>query len=99
MAVELTTTNEPVDRVPLFRIDGVEYTIPKKVKANVQLKYLRSLKEEGELAATYVMLEALLGREGYEALMNYENLTEEDFKTIVDIASHIVLGNTETGKA
>jgi len=99
MTLALSTNHsESVERVELFSIDDVTYTIPNKVRVNVQLKYLYTLKTEGEMAATYEVLHELLGDDGYQALMNYDDLTEEDFNDVVQVAQKIVMGESE-GKA
>lgn len=97
MAVQLNSKNsdEAVEQVELFSIDGQSYYIPKKIKANLQLKYLKVLREEGELPATYVLLEGVLTPEGYQALMDYDDLSEDDLDNIMEIAQKIALGDLE----
>ena len=91
--------NKEVEQVEIFSIEGVPYSIPNKVKVNLQLKYLRELKLNGELQATYLLLETLLSPEGYEALMNYDDLTDEDFEAVVKVAQEVVFGAETEGKA
>lgn len=87
-----------IETVHLFSIDDEEFHIPKKVKFNVTLKALKIFEEESEVAANNFMLVELLGQEGYDALVNFEDLEEEQFNQICAIARDIVLGPDE-GKA
>jgi|GEM_PF-3350133 len=84
------------ERVVLFEIDGVEYTIPRKPRANVGLKYLRDLRKVGENVAVSNLLVALLGEDGFDALVDYEDLTMEDLERVTTISQKIVLGELQT---
>lgn len=102
--VVIKRTGEEAERVHLFSIvddDGTEraYSIPKKVKFNVSLKVTELYATEGEIAATAYMLRQLLGEEGYRALVDFDELEQDDFERICEIASNIVLGQRESGKA
>jgi hypothetical protein len=93
--VVLRRSSEPVEMVDLFTIDEVTYQIPAKPNVNIALKYLRVLKRQGELVATSGLLEDLLGEEGFEALTNYEDLTEEDFEAVMTAAQKVTMGSLE----
>lgn len=102
MALALTTKNpDEVERIALFSIDGVEYTIPKKVRTDVQLKFMRLNRENPDDAAAW-LLETVLGTEAYGALESYPDLTPEDLQHVLFAALRVVFGMTEdetTGKA
>lgn len=83
------------ERIVLFKLDGEEYSIPKKPRANMALKYLRLTREHGERRAGAFLLEDLLGTENYEALMNYDDLTQEQLEHVMEIAQMHVLGEIE----
>lgn len=98
-AVVLTSSPETlVDRIPLFSIDGVEYTIPAKPRMNVGLKYLWERRERGQDYAIPGLLMRLLGQEGFEALMDYDELDPEEFQQIVKLATGVTLGQIEVPK-
>jgi hypothetical protein len=85
-------------REPLFYIDDTEYSVEVHPSPARSLKYLKMLRDEGADIATQYMLESLLGDEGYQALMEYEDLTEEQFEQVVTAASKIMLGSFEGPK-
>ena len=88
------------ERVALFIIDDVEYTVLKKPRPNIGLKYMRVLKEQGQEIAIAGLLEDMLGREGYVALTECEDLTEEEFEAVMALVQKLALGDREaTGKA
>lgn len=100
MSVTLTTNTEasPVETVELFSIDGKSYSIEKKPRVNVALKYLKIARNEGADAAGAFLLEKLLGEEAYEALLDYDDLTPENLAAIVEAAQKATLGDLETPK-
>lgn len=91
--------NPPEDeRVPAYRVNGVTYRIRTKPKVNQSLQYLHLARTRGtEIALDYAM-EMLLGAEGYQALREFDDLTEEDLKAVCDAASRIMAGPVETPK-
>jgi hypothetical protein len=98
--LRLTTSGKGAarKRVPLFYIDDVEYTTELHPSPARGLKYLHLLRTEGTDVATQYMLETLIGAEGYEALMEYEDLTDEQLEQVVTAASKILLGAVEGPK-
>ena len=100
--VVLVTGSAPeAPSVELFSLDGVAYTIPAKPRVNLALRYLWHAKQYGEDRAAAELLEALLGAEGFEALMNYDDLTGDQFEAIMRVATKYTLGALEdtTGKS
>lgn len=92
-----------VEQVLLFSMvedDGEhrDFYIPKKVQFSLTLQAADVLQEQGETAAGIWMLKKLLGEEGFKALAYSDDVTEEQFNQVVEIASNIVLGPRE-GKA
>lgn len=95
-----TTEEEAVEeREPLFYIDDREYTIPKVMPTNDALSCLHVFRTQGNLFATDHLLETLLGKEGYEALLSYKKLKPEDLQAIIEIATERMLGSAEPPKA
>jgi len=96
--VVLVTGSAPeAPSVELFSLDGVSYTIPAKPRVNLALRYLWHAKQYGEDRAAAELLESLLGAEGFEALMNYDDLTGDQFEAIMAAATKYTLGALEDG--
>lgn len=90
----------PADRIVLFYVDEEEYSIPKRVGRNHGLRYLRTMRRQGEAIAAQELLEILIGEDGYEALMECEDLTDEDLDKIMTRLRDMALGEVEEkGKA
>jgi hypothetical protein len=84
-------------RVPLFYIDDVPYTVPRFPDPAVGLRYLKILHEDSDGEATYFLLTTMLGEAGYNALMEYSEagkLTQEQFDAVLAKALRIV-GRTD----
>lgn len=97
-SIKLTSSKGEVKQVELFELDGRSYTIPNKPRVNLGLKVMRVTAKEGEAAGQAYMLEQLLGVENYDALLDFDDLTTEDFSAIVELASEIVFGGLEVPK-
>lgn len=98
LRIKSSGTDAEPERKPLFYIDDEVYTAPAKVGPNVGLKYLRILRTRGEEVGAAFMLETLLGTEGYEALMDYDELTDDQLAQIIESASKIMMAAVETPK-
>jgi hypothetical protein len=91
--------NPPKDqRVDAFSINGVMYSILTRPKTNVGLKYIHLARTRGSEIAIDFMLEVLLGVDGYQALMDFDDLTEADLEAVIGAASKIMAGAVETPK-
>lgn len=91
-------TDRTEERVPLFYIDDVEYTVLKRPNANVGLKMLELLRTQGEPAAQAYVLSKLLGPDGYAALLDYDDLEPEHYAHICKVAARLALGSLELPK-
>ena len=97
--VRLVTGSAPASpNVELFSLDGVPYTIPAKPRVNLALRYLWHAKQYGEDRAAAELLESLLGADGFEVLVNYDDLTTEQFDAIMTAATKYTLGALEDTK-
>jgi hypothetical protein len=94
-----TNKDRKVSTVELFSIDGKAYSVPTSVRPNEALKVMHFTRTRGETAGVSYMLESMLGEEGYLALLDYDDLEEEDLEKIIKIASEIVAGALEGPKA
>lgn len=86
------------ERVPLFYIDDVEYSVAKRPGVNVGLQFMHLYRTEGEQSAVDYLLGKLLGDDGYRALREYDDLTAEQFQQICEIATKLTLGAMELPK-
>jgi hypothetical protein len=88
--------------VGIFEIDGVAYTMPAVVRAEIALEYLALMDAdpEGNEAAYYLFVECL-GRPAYDALKAVKGLTEDQFEGILTRIRAIALpkGKTPTTSA
>jgi hypothetical protein len=98
--IRLTSDPERVEeRVALFYIDDVEYTVAKRPGVNVGLEYLHLSRTQGQEIAVDYLLGKLLGEAGYTALREYDQLTSEQFQQICEVAARLTLGAMELPKA
>jgi hypothetical protein len=86
------------ERVPAFRINGTTYSIATKPRTNQGLKYMNLSRTRGSAIAIDFMLETLLGTDGYQALMDFDDLTDDDLEAIIKAASRIMAGAIEGPK-
>jgi hypothetical protein len=78
----------------LFSIDDKEYQIPTKIRPNQGLQIMDAFRRFGDTGGVSFMLETLLGTNGYNALMTFEDLEDEDPEAIVEIAFKLVQDST-----
>lgn len=90
-------TKTPVsdERIPVFSIDGVEYSMPKEINGHFAMQVLDQIRREGSEATTAFVLQECLGGRGYRALMDCPTLTTADLKAVVKIITDHVLGVVE----
>jgi hypothetical protein len=94
--VRLTSKSDaPVSRIVLFYVDDEEYSIPKKIGRNHGLRYLQTMRKQGEAIAAQELLEILIGEDGYTALMECEDLEDEQLDQIMTRLRDMALGEVE----
>jgi hypothetical protein len=81
---------EAPETVPLFYIDGVEYRARTSVPFKVSLRANRIFAEKGQEEAEMWAIIQVIGQEAWEALENFDELTEEDFQEIVTYVQAVV---------
>jgi hypothetical protein len=100
--VRLNSKSEtPIDRIVLFYVDDQEYSIPKRVGRNHGLRFLQTMRKQGEALAAQELLEILIGEDGYQALMDCDDLEDEQLDRIMNRLRDMALGEVEDegGKA
>jgi hypothetical protein len=83
------------DTTVLFELDGREYRVPSKPRAAVALRYLRAVRDGGKELGSAQLLTDLLGIDGFNALCDYEDLSPEQLKMIMEAAQALTLGAME----
>lgn len=99
MAIELTSSKKEYEKVELFSIDGKPYFIEKRPRLALALKLTKMIKAGQQEEAVVLLMEELVGEEGYEALLNYEDLDENVLAQIITAAQQEVFGEKEDPKA
>lgn len=84
-----------VERIEVFEVDDVVYSLPKKVSAGVSLKYLKLQAEEGPDAAMYFVMTKMLGQEAFDVLSEHEDLDKDDLGRIMEIVEKHALADEE----
>lgn len=87
------------DRIPLFSIDGTEYTMPAEVAGNVSLQVTDIWATDGEAAGTKWLMIELLGDEGYAALRTCKTITKAQMRQVIQIMVRHALGDEDGPKA
>lgn len=95
IALKSAKADGPVEMVDLFSIGETTFQVPAKPRVNVALQLLTDTREHGEMLAQMMLLEKLLGPEGYAALSNYDELTTEQLQQVSELASKLTLGALE----
>lgn len=90
-----TIEEQGEERVDVFTLNGTTYSIPKKPRVRWGLYYLNLIRNEGSDVAVSWLLENCLGKDGYEALLAYEELTPVQLQTVIKACAQTVLGELE----
>ena len=97
--LELSTKREKNDEdaatIVLFRLDGKEFRVPAEPKPVVALRYLHGIRKHGPDVAAADLLAALLGEEAWDALVEYDDLTPDEFQAILQAVHSLVAGVME----
>jgi hypothetical protein len=96
--IELNAPTAEVARVELFSINGKAYTVPTSMPQNKGLRYVNIARKQGPEASADYLLETLLGEEAYDALMDYDALTEEDMTNILEAVTAIAIASAQNPK-
>lgn len=92
----IKSSGKKADRVVLFTIDDVEYSVPAKPGPNVTLKFLDEMRRTGnEMFAALGLLEAMLGKEKYQDLLNYDELEDDTLGDILEQVVNLAMSRVE----
>lgn len=84
------------DREEFFELDGVTYTLPKKIPSNVTLRFLEEMERgvtEAELMAW--ALDEIIGQDVYAALRESVSVSNEELVWVMDQVGERVMGELE----
>lgn len=95
IVLERRSSTEPIEMIDLFEIDGEMYQIPAKPMINMVLKYLNMARKESQDNAVGWLLEQMVGEEAYAALMDFDDLTSDQLKTIMMVVEEVAMGALE----
>lgn len=90
-----------VNKIVLFVYeyeDGttIEFKVPEKPGPNVTLKFLDELRRTGnEMFASMSLLAAMLGKEQYDALLDIDDLEDEDLSAILEVVVTLAMERAE----
>lgn len=94
--VEIVSTDIPeVDEIPVFKLDGVLYTMPGSISAAFALEAIDMMAEKGEMQMLAWLMPRVIGDEAYTALKTCDALTGEQLKAIMDLVGEHVMGQLE----
>lgn len=95
--IKLSSDDPTPDKelVDLFEIDGEMYRMWLNPPASVGLRYLKINREQGTESGAQYLLETMLDGDGYDALMNYGKLTDEQFESIMKACEKYAVGAKE----
>ena len=79
-------------RVVIFSVNGKDYSAPENPPAGVTLAYLDELRANGAVSANALLLELMLGAEGYAALRSHPTLEVTDLNKVISRLVGIVAG-------
>jgi hypothetical protein len=88
-----TTTKKPAEMEPAFTINGTVFSVPVEVKAQVAIRYMDHCRKKGENWGLSWLLETILGEQAYEALLEFDDLEDEQLIAIAKIVQSKVIGD------
>lgn len=93
--VEIVSGSVQHTEATLFAIDGERYTLTVPVAAGFTLKAMDLMAEQGETVAMMWLLRELIGQEGYDALKDHPDVTQEHLAGILDRLQKLAMGGLE----
>lgn len=86
--------DKKIEQLDLFELDDVIYTIPAKVGYNFTVKAMEVAATAGDRTAQLWALQELIGPKAYNALLEFDDLEEEDFEKILEVVDKVALGGS-----
>ncbi|GAA4082718.1 hypothetical protein [Actinomadura miaoliensis] len=83
---------EDVEMVPLFKMGGEVYEIPRRMPAGIALEYLEKQVTKGPDAAAMWVMTEVLGEDTYQMLKDHPSLEFDQLQDVFDRLEKHVLG-------
>ena len=83
------------ERIPLFSIDGTDYTMPAEVAGYVSLEATDLWATQGEAAATRWLMIEMIGEDGYAALRQCKTITKAQMRHVQEILVKHAMGEED----
>ena len=94
--IVVKSSGKAQERVVLFTIDDEEFTVPKRPGVNLTLKFLNEMrKSKNEMFAAMSLLEAMLGEEKYNQLLDYDELEDDLLGQILEQVVKLAMDRIE----
>lgn len=90
--------DRPERRSVLFTIDDDEFTILDNPVPQLGLEYLHVIRTEGVFAASLWLLEAMLGPQGYDALVHCKGLPQSGLQRVIEVCVEKINGSMDAPK-
>jgi hypothetical protein len=96
VVLELSSADVVSDeRIPLFTIDGTEYTMPAEAPGYIGIEATHLWATESPAAATDWLMSEMLGDEGFTALRTCKTITRAQYQQVVKIVVDHVYGEED----
>lgn len=95
LALVSSESGDEPEMMDAFTLKGRTWRIRTAARVNVGLKYLHILRVRGWSLGRDYMLSALLEPGAYDALLDFDDLTAEQFDEVVDLAATVMLGKVD----
>jgi hypothetical protein len=82
---------DAVEYVPVFRVAGKVYEVPKVPSASIGVRAMELLDERGDASATRFVLQTMLGKDGYKVLRTHPALPPGKMRAITSRIMDIVM--------
>jgi hypothetical protein len=96
--IRISSDDVDESRVPLFYIDGTEYTMLANPSASLALEYLDFAKSGDQEAAQVFMMTEMIGEDGWQALKGCRALKGADLRRVMQVVNKTLMGALETPK-
>lgn len=100
--IQISSDDVDESRVPLFAIDGDQYTMLANPPAGLALRFTKLMSrgtDAATAAAQEMVMNAMLGEDAWQTLMDCPGLRREQLQKIVAKVGRTVMGTLETPKA
>jgi hypothetical protein len=94
--IVVKSSGKAQERVVLFTIDDEEFTVPAKPGVNITLKFINEMRRSNnEMFAALQLLEAMLGKDKYDRLLDYDELDDELLGKILEQVVKLAMERVE----